>query len=237
MSDTAPAPAPAVPAPAASETPARIALSPWWLVFAAVALAIPGAVLLSRGTPALPVLATLPDFTLTDHLGAPFGKQQLLGKVWMADFVFTTCPEACPRLTAKMRGLQDALTPAEQERIGLVSISVDPSRDTPAVLKAYAAKYGAKDSLWRFLTGSQTEVERAVVEGFKIGVEKVPVPPAQTADDIHSSAFEILHGEKFVLVDALGRIRAYYDVGEQAGLDRLLADARALARSSAGGAR
>jgi protein SCO1/2 len=211
-----------------------MALSPLWLVFAAIALAIPGAVLVARGTPALPVLATLPDFTLTDQSGAPFGKQQMLGKVWMADFVFTTCPEACPRLTAKMRGLQDALTTAEREKIGLVSISVDPERDSPAVLKAYAAKFGAKEPLWRFLTGSQTEVERAVVEGFKIGVEKVPVPPAPTADDIHNSAFEILHGEKFVLVDAFGRIRAYYDVGEQAGLDKLLSDARGLVRSGAG---
>ena len=211
-------------------------LSPLWLLFAAAALAIPGAALLSRGAPSLPVLATLPAFTLTDQLGAPFGKPQMLGKVWMADFVFTACPEACPRLTTKMRGLQDALTLAEQQRIGLVSISVDPERDTPAVLKAYAAKFGAKDTQWRFLTGSQTEVERAVVEGFKIGVEKVPVPPAQTVDDIHNSAFEILHGEKFVLVDALGRIRAYYDVDQQAGLDKLLADARAVAQSVAGGA-
>jgi protein SCO1/2 len=236
MSDTAPAAAPASASssPANGPTPGRIALSPLWLLFAAVALAIPGVVLVARGTPALPVLATLPDFTLTDQTGAPFGKQQLIGKVWMADFVFTSCPEACPRLTGKMRGLQDKLTAAEEEKIGLVSISVDPERDSPAVLRAYAAKFGAKEPLWRFLTGSQTEVERAVVEGFKIGVEKVPVPPAPTADDIHNSAFEILHGEKFVLVDALGRIRAYYDVGEQAGLDKLLADARGLLRSGAG---
>ena len=212
-------------------TPGRMHLSPLWLLFAAVALAVPSLALLSRGAPALPVLATLPDFTLTDHLGGKFGKQQLLGKVWIADFVFTACPEACPRLTGKMRDLQEKLAPAEEQRLGFLSISVDPDRDSPAVLKAYAAKFGVKDALWRFLTGPSVAVERTVVEGFKIGVERVPVPAAATADDIHNSAFEILHGEKFVLVDALGRIRGYYDVDEQAGLDRLLADARGLAGS------
>jgi protein SCO1 len=210
-------------------TPGRLRLSPWWLVFSVALLAIPSAELLRRGPRGLPVLAQLPDFTLTDQAGAPFGRQELLGKVWIADFVFTSCPDVCPLLTQKMRSLQDRLTTAEQARIGLLSISVDPERDTPRRLQSYAERFGADGRLWRFLTGPAATVERTVVEGFKIGVEKVPVPSGLSEGEVHEAAFDILHGEKFVLVDEQGRVRAYHDVRVQGGLEALLAEARALA--------
>src|SRR5207248_2309678 len=111
---------PAAPIPA---TPSKaLRLSPLWIAFAALALAIPIApLLLARRAPALPDLGELPAFSLTDQRNRPFASSDLRGKVWVADFVFTSCSDACPRLTAKMRSLQDRLD--RGGRIGLLSIT------------------------------------------------------------------------------------------------------------------
>ncbi|GAC1603904.1 MAG: hypothetical protein NVS4B10_16640 [Myxococcales bacterium] len=232
--------------------PGKLALNPGWLLFAALALAVPvGALLASRATqPRLPELAVLPDFSLIDQAGNAFGRKELLGRVWIADFVFTSCADACPRLTQKLRSVQDQLTPQEQARgIGLLSLSVDPERDTPEKLAGYARSFGARDSVWHFLTGPQAEVERTVVQGFRMAMAKMPLDPrllspsgvqatpppphpSETAEEPHAQAFDILHGEKMVLVDGRGHIRGYYDADEP-GLRRLLRDARLL---SSGGA-
>jgi len=85
----------------------------------------------------------------------------------------------------------------------------------------YAGIFGARPGLWRSLTGDQKEVERTVVRGFHTAMAKVPAEGA----DPHLAAFEIMHGERLVLVDRLGRIRGYYDADDR---DRLLRDARSL---------
>ena len=209
---------------AVAEKPGKLVLHPGWVAFAALALAVPISVLLLRPSPApeLPLLAELPAFSLIAEDGTRFGKEDLLGRVWIADFVFTSCSDACPRLQAKMKSIQDRLIPLEQGgNIGLLSISVDPERDTPQKLKQYALDFGARPGLWRSLTGDQQEVERTVVRGFHTAMAKVP---AQGADP-HLAAFEIMHGERLVLVDRMGRIRGYYDADDR---DRLLRDDRSL---------
>jgi len=209
---------------AVAEKPGKLVLHPGWVAFAALALAVPISVLLLRPSPApeLPLLAELPAFSLIAEDGTRFGKEDLLGRVWIADFVFTSCSDACPRLQAKMKSIQDRLIPLEQGgNIGLLSISVDPERDTPQKLKQYALDFGARPGLWRSLTGDQQEVERTVVRGFHTAMAKVP---AQGADP-HLAAFEIMHGERLVLVDRMGRIRGYYDADDR---DRLVRDARSL---------
>jgi len=209
--------------PAAPPGPLR--LSPFWLVFAALALAVPVApLLLSQRPPDLPELGQLPSFSLVDQEGTPFGAQQVRGKVWVADFIFTSCSDACPRLTARMRTLQDWLDPAEN--IGLLSITVDPERDTPPKLAEYARISGARNPLWKFVTGPQQDVERTVVGGFHVAMGRVP--PEGTGDALRAQAFEILHGDRLVLVDARGRLRGYY-VADDEGLRRILRDARSLA--------
>jgi protein SCO1/2 len=121
-----------------------------------------------------------------------------------------------------MRRLQDRLIPQEQGgNIALLSISVDPERDTPERLRQYGETFGARPGLWRSLTGDQKEIERTVVRGFHTAMARVPRDNA----DPHLQAFEIMHGERLVLVDRLGRIRGYYDADEP---DRLLRDARSL---------
>ncbi len=97
-------------APPVTTPPGRLKLAPQWLLFAGLALAIPLApLLLTRAAPRLPELGELPAFALTDQLGRPFGRDDLRGKVWVADFVFTSCSDACPRLTQRMKSLQDRL--------------------------------------------------------------------------------------------------------------------------------
>src|SRR2546421_3437623 len=177
-----------------AEKPGRLVLHPGWVAFAGLALAVPIGALFFRQwvAPDLPMLGELPAFSLVAEDGKPFGKEDLLGKVWIADFVFTSCSDACPRLQAKMKRLQDRLIPPEQGgNIGLLSISVDPERDTPEKLKEYGETFGARAGLWRSLTGRQQEVERTVVRGFHIPMAKMPREPR----DAHMEAFEILHGE------------------------------------------
>ncbi|MGZ6143714.1 MAG: SCO family protein [Myxococcales bacterium] len=208
----------------ATTVPGKLTLHPAWVAFAALALAVPMSALLLKA-PAraeLPVLANLPDFALTSEDGRPFHRADLLGKVWVADFVFTSCADACPRLQNKMRRIQDRLLPPEQGgSIALLSITVDPERDTPEKLQKYAQAFGAQPRLWRYLTGPQKEVERTVVQGFHTAMAKLPVP----GSDPHLEAFDIMHGERFVLVDAQGRIRGFYDADDP---DSILRDARLL---------
>ncbi|HTO97964.1 MAG TPA: SCO family protein [Myxococcales bacterium] len=209
---------------ALAEKPGRLVLHPGWVAFAALVLAIPMAVLLFQKSarPELPMLGDLPAFSLVAEDGKPFAKDDLLGRVWIADFVFTSCADACPRLQGKMRRIQDRLIPLEQGGgIGLLSISVDPERDTPEKLRQYGEIFGARPGLWRSLTGDQKEVERTVVRGFHTAMAKVPRENA----DPHLEAFDIMHGERLVLVDRLGRIRGYYDADDP---DRVLRDARSL---------
>ena len=209
----------------AAPAPGPLRLSPLWLLFAALALAVPVLPMLLTGrTVDLPDLGQLPSFALVDQDGRPFGAAEARGKVWVADFIFTSCSDACPRLTARMRSLQDRLDPAE--RIGLLSITVDPERDTPGKLAEYARISGAHGSLWKFVTGPQREVQRTVVNGFHVAMGRVPVEA--TDDALRAQAFEILHGDRLVLVDAKGRLRGYY-VADDDGLRRILRDARSLA--------
>jgi protein SCO1/2 len=171
----------------------------------------------------LPVLATLPSFSLTDQDGQPFDLMRMRGKVWLANFIFTTCPTVCPLLSERFSQIQDR-TKGLGSAVQLVSFSVDPETDTPAVLKQYAAHYRRDPARWTYVTGAPDAIEKAVSDGFKVALtrEKKPVPEG-TPD-----GFEIVHGEQFVLVDALGQIRGYYHK-DDADLDRLITDAALLA--------
>lgn len=169
----------------------------------------------------LPVLSTLPAFTLTDHTGAPFGGQALRGRPWVANFIFTRCPTVCPVLSQHMADVQERT--ADLPDVQLVSFSVDPEHDTPPVLADYARRVGAGPR-WRFLTGSYDDVRRAIEDGLKIAMGRGagPVDPSQ-----------VFHGTHFVVVDAQGRVRGYHDVSDPDELARLLDALRRLAREAA----
>ena len=177
-------------------------------------LLVLGAPLLGCGTKEPPVLGTVPDFSLTERSGSVIHAGDLDGAVWIAGFIFTRCPDVCPALTARMADLQKAL--AGSPAIHLVSISVDPTHDTPEVLRGYAERAGAKDD-WLFLTGPRDQVASLLKDGFKVAF----------ADDGPAEA-PITHSDRLVLVDRERRIRGYYHGREAEDLARLTHDAQTL---------
>ena len=182
--------------------------------------------MLRRRAPELPRYGALPGFALTDASGKPFGTGDLDGRVWVADFIFTSCPEVCPRMTEEMARLQTFLVNrALDGRVQLVSLSVDPDRDTPATLLAYSRQFHARPQTWHFVTGSQQAIEDAVVRGFKIAVSR--------EKDDSQDGFAIVHGTKFVLVDQARQIRGYYDANDSASMARLRDDLSTLAERGA----
>jgi protein SCO1 len=159
----------------------------------------------------LPVLGTVPAFTLTERSGQPLRAEDLAGHVWIADFVFTRCPDVCPALTARMARLQP--TGDRADAVRLVSFSVDPAHDTPEVLRTYAERAGARGD-WLFVTGSRDAMAALLRDGFRVAF----------ADDGPPTS-PITHSDRFVLVDRQLRIRGYYHGSDPNDVDRLARDA------------
>jgi protein SCO1 len=156
----------------------------------------------------LPQLGSVPFFSLTDQSGHSYGTSELQGKIWIADFVYTTCPGPCPMISSRMSETQK---PLQDTDVKLVSFSVDPVHDTPAVLQSYAEKLNAQPGRWSFLTGDKATIYRLSRDGFKL--------PAATAND-----GQPVHSTRVILVDRRGAIRGYYDATETDAITRLLAD-------------
>ncbi|MBD8068065.1 SCO family protein [Bacillus sp. PS06] len=138
------------------------------------------------------------NFTFTDQDGNAFGTEQLDGKVWVANFIFTNCETVCPPMTAHMAKLQQMLAD-EGIEAEIVSFSVDPEEDSPEVLKEFANKFDADFSNWHFLTGySQAEIEEFAKDNFATLVQK------PTNQD------QVLHRTAFYIVDKNGNIAGDY---------------------------
>ncbi len=167
--------------------------------------------------PGLPELVKLPAFTLSDTAGRAVSQQDLAGHPWVADLIFTTCAGICPRMTSEMRRLDEDTRDLTELR--LVSITVDPERDTPEVLKAYAARVGADPRRWLFLTGDRAAIWQLAREGLLLPVAE---GNPKMGDE------EIIHSQRFVLIDARGVVRATYDVRDGEALARLRTDLRQL---------
>jgi protein SCO1/2 len=162
----------------------------------------------------VPAWGTLPDFSLTNQDALPYGTAQLEGRPWIADFIFTSCPGRCPKLTREMSRIQTELRSRGWHDVMLVSISVDPAKDTPEVLAEYAARHAAKLDTWQFLTGTRDHIWSLSVEGFKL--------PVQEVED--TGAGPILHSNRFVLADGRQQIRGYYDALDADDRAKLLRD-------------
>jgi protein SCO1/2 len=168
----------------------------------------------------VPALGSVGSFSLTDQAGRAVSAQTLRGKVWAAAFFFTRCPTVCPRITRRMRDLQHAAAKGAV-KLELVSFSVDPDNDTPAVLAAYAKEYGADLATWRFLTGDLEVIRKTSEHGFKLALDGKATPGADH--------FGLFHGSHLVLVDGAGQIRGYYRTSEDEQMAQLLKDAALLA--------
>ena len=208
-----------------SDAPARsVSLSKIWrwilLLFPIVVAA--GLVLLRQreaaalAQRALPDYGTVAQFTLTNQLNQSFGSKDLAGKIWIADFVFTSCRGPCPIISTRMSELQQ---PLEKTDVRLVSFTIDPETDTPDVLRGYADKLKADPARWDFLTGPKPQIYDLSVKSFKLGVS-----------DGGGDDGQPVHSTRFVLVDRRGQIRGYYDALAPDGVTKVLADASHLLR-------
>lgn len=173
-------------------------------------------VCLSCSNPAekLPVYDRVPDFSMVKADGTPFTASQMDGSVWVVDFVYTTCPAECPRMSSQMRKVADHFKGSPTVRF--LSVSVDPERDTPAALRTFAARWGAPTSQWQFITGTAQTVHLLANTTFHVG------------DVINV----IEHSTKFALVDKRRRIRGYYSSFDPESLRQLRRDMEGLARLS-----
>jgi protein SCO1/2 len=159
---------------------------------------------------------TVPNFELVNQEGQPFGSAQLAGKIWIADFIYTSCPGPCPMISMRMSELQK---PLEKTDVHLVSFSVDPTRDTPEVLRSYAEKLHTEPQRWDFLTGPKSVIYDLSHNGFKLAVS-----------DGSNEARIPVHSTRMVLVDRDGEIRGYYEATEADAVTKLLADTSHLLR-------
>ena len=164
----------------------------------------------------LPSYGVVPKFELTNQDNQKVGSDALAGKIWIADFIFTTCPGPCPIISTRMSELQK---PLAQSDVRLVSFTVDPERDTPEVLRAYADKLRKEPTRWDFLTGPLDTITSLSRDGFKLALAAGEEPGTGP-----------VHSTRFVLVDRRGTIRGYYDALAPDGVTKLLADANHLLR-------
>jgi protein SCO1/2 len=143
----------------------------------------------------------LPEFSLTERSGKTVTRSELAGKIWVADFFYTTCPGPCPMLTSRLSALYEKV--GAKDNVRLVSISLDPAKDTPEVLQTYASKFKAGPN-WFFLTGDKAAIYELALKGFKLAVAEERNNPEP-----------ITHSTKLMLVDREGWVRGIYEgVGE-----------------------
>jgi len=180
------------------------------------------AVLACKQEPPLPSYGAAPRFTLTDQLGAPFGSDDIGGRIALADFIYTSCQDACPLLTANMARVQEQLKAEGRlgQKVVLLSFSLDPERDNPSALQSYGERFGVDSSGWKLLTGSKDVLEGAA-EDFKIG-RPIALPPSA-----QNPAINLAHSGRFVLIDTSGQVRAYYR-GDELVVDDVMRDIRLL---------
>jgi protein SCO1/2 len=164
----------------------------------------------------IPVYGTVPPFEFVDQDSVAFGSEQMKGEVNLVDFIFTNCKTACPIMAREGRKFYEAFREAEDFRI--VSISVDPARDTLAALRAYRDEQGVTDDRWVFLRAPVDSVIKLSEEGFFLPAEGLPMG----------------HATRYVLVDRQNRIRGYYNALEGKPMMKLMEDLKQVLREEPG---
>jgi protein SCO1/2 len=165
---------------------------------------------------ALPIAFPAPQFAFPDQDDATFDTDNLRGRVTIVDFIFTSCANTCPKMTAKRGELQKLIA---DPRVTFLSISVDPTRDDRATRKSYAAANKIDESRWRFVSPPDRDAALKVAQQMKI---------AAAGPHSHGES-PILHSDRFVLIDAAARIRGAYAITDESAMARLIRDATGLA--------
>ncbi len=159
------------------------------------------------------------DFALVDQSADTVRLADLEGRILVADFFFTTCTTICPKMSMQMARVQEAFR--EEPRVVLLSHSVTPEMDSVPVLAEYAARHGALNDRWHFLTGDRRQIYVLARRSYFAALDQGDGGP----DDF-------VHTENFVLVDPQHRIRGFYDGTSTADVDRLIADLRKLLKET-----
>jgi len=187
----------------------------WWLrPTAHASVALPSA---APRAGALPVMWPAPQFAFPDQDDATVTTASLRGKVCIVDFIFTHCGNTCPRMTHEREKLIAAIP---DPRVMFLSISVDPQHDDRATRKSYGAEKHMDESRWRFVCPPDRAAALKIAQQMHVAA----LTSARPGDE------PILHSDRFVLLDAAGKIRGIYPLGDEAALARLVNDATALAR-------
>jgi protein SCO1/2 len=164
--------------------------------------------LLMRRPPPPEITGEVPAFVLVDQDGESFTRESMLAedKVWVVGFVFTRCQTTCPAISRAMVEFQEQIERSKlSEHVELVAVTVDPEHDTPQVLADYGQTLGADFSNFRFVTGTQAEIEHFVVDGFKLAM-------GDELQEVEPGVFDIAHSMKLALVDRWGNVRGYYSI-------------------------
>ncbi|MGO4904923.1 SCO family protein [Flavobacterium sp. W20_MBD1_R3] len=154
---------------------------------------------------------TIADFSFTNQNGKTITQKDYEGKIYVADFFFTTCGTICPKMTTNLSGIQQAF--ANDPKVKLLSFTVFPETDSVPVLKAYAKKYKVDDSKWNLVTGDKKEIYTMARKSYL--AVKLGEP---------SQLYDMVHTENFVLVDAKKRVRGFYDGTNKEDVKRLIDD-------------
>lgn len=209
-----------------SEIPARSGLPRLGWVFAFLAAAgligLAYVSLKSTRPPEIPSnlekISPVPAFQLTDQTGKAITLDDLKGKIWAANFIFTRCKGPCPITILRMQELNTKLKKA-RGNVELVTFTVDPEFDTPPILKAFADPLGADPASWKFLTGTPEAIQKIVVAGLLQPIAKEPDgTPA--------------HSTRIVLVDGQGWLRGYQDGLDPEAVQKLMVDIGELLREN-----
>jgi len=161
------------------------------------------------------IYATIPAFKFVNQYGDSTGSQNLAGKIYVADFFFTSCPSICPIMQRNMLAVYNAFKDTADVKI--VSFTIDPKYDTPPVLKNYAEKLGVTGNSWWFLQGNRDTVYRIAEKNYLVAVSKDS-----------SAAGGYVHQGYFVLVDKQKRVRGSYDGTDPKQVAQLIDDIKTL---------
>ncbi len=157
----------------------------------------------------------IPEFRFINQDGKQFGRAEMKGKITIVDFFFTSCPSICPVMSKEMERVNDHFR--DEPLVQILSISIDPTFDTPEILKKYAEEHHAIPGKWHFLSGTKEETFQLARCGF--------VLPALDGNGVPD---DFVHSDKFILIDEQGRIRGYYSGTTREEVDLLMLETKIL---------
>lgn len=162
------------------------------------------------------IYPTIPTFEFLNQDSVSISSKSLHGKVWIANFFFTSCPSICPPMMEQLKRVHK-LTEDVSKQVQFLSFSIDPSHDSPSILKHYAEQRGMKADNWTFFTGNEAKIH-------KLGVEHFLVHAAR--DQYEAGGFA--HSDALVLVDKEGHVRGVYQSGDKTQVEQLIKDTHKL---------